>query len=397
MAPFEDKDKCNVQDAFVIAVEQQARDRLEKLSALRKIKPVDMTKLSQELNDSTSPENGEDLNGIIGGSSIYVTSVPELSQKSLTGEKNKRNILIHNYDESQYNKDNDKVIAEENLPITEEELELKQDIIDNGHSEPINGTQNIDLFEAINENTNFSVNSKMSNNSSFNMENKPHREMAVDVPESFVATAKQSPRYPPPRQNGSAHRIRPYSDYSSSSDRSSTTKPSKNYNGPVKVTHTSSNSIDSSASNSLKKPSPNYDKTNHVDNSNVTVNGSGHIADENHHDFGQLDRIRKYQYISKEVSVIYVIITEADFQRLVRVSCSPQLVERQSSFSLFCSRAHCIQNRSPGVCYPRGVVLLEDIYSFPAFFIVLANIKELCLPFSEYSGRGVATRVCMKT
>lgn len=36
-----------VQDAFVIAVEQQARDRLERLTALNKITPVDMTKLSQ--------------------------------------------------------------------------------------------------------------------------------------------------------------------------------------------------------------------------------------------------------------------------------------------------------------------------------------------------------------
>ena len=42
----------NVQDAFVIAVEQQARERLEKLSALRKIKPVDMTALSQEVSYS---------------------------------------------------------------------------------------------------------------------------------------------------------------------------------------------------------------------------------------------------------------------------------------------------------------------------------------------------------
>jgi len=40
----------NVQDAFVIAVEKQARERLERLSALKKIKPVDMTKLSQQVN-----------------------------------------------------------------------------------------------------------------------------------------------------------------------------------------------------------------------------------------------------------------------------------------------------------------------------------------------------------
>ncbi len=33
----------------MIAVEQQAKERLERLSALRKIKPVDMTKLSQQV------------------------------------------------------------------------------------------------------------------------------------------------------------------------------------------------------------------------------------------------------------------------------------------------------------------------------------------------------------
>lgn len=42
----------NVQDAFVIAVEQQARERLERLSALKRIKPVDMTKLSQQVGVS---------------------------------------------------------------------------------------------------------------------------------------------------------------------------------------------------------------------------------------------------------------------------------------------------------------------------------------------------------
>ena len=35
-----------VQDAFVIAVEQQARERLQRLSALKRITPVDMSQLS---------------------------------------------------------------------------------------------------------------------------------------------------------------------------------------------------------------------------------------------------------------------------------------------------------------------------------------------------------------
>jgi MAGUK p55 subfamily member 5 len=38
---------CNtVQDAFVIAVEQQARERLQRLSALKRITPVDISQLS---------------------------------------------------------------------------------------------------------------------------------------------------------------------------------------------------------------------------------------------------------------------------------------------------------------------------------------------------------------
>ena len=50
-------ENSNVQDAFVIAVEQQARERLEKLSALRKIKPVDMTALSQQVGSNISSAN----------------------------------------------------------------------------------------------------------------------------------------------------------------------------------------------------------------------------------------------------------------------------------------------------------------------------------------------------
>lgn len=38
---------CNtVQDAFIIGVEQQARERLKRLSALKRITPVDITQLS---------------------------------------------------------------------------------------------------------------------------------------------------------------------------------------------------------------------------------------------------------------------------------------------------------------------------------------------------------------
>ncbi|KAF4528245.1 hypothetical protein B566_EDAN014403 [Ephemera danica] len=72
----------NVQDAFVIAVEQQARERLERLSALKRIKPVDMTKLSQQLNQIPTTSSQQELNGFIESSPIYVTS---LNQQQTAG------------------------------------------------------------------------------------------------------------------------------------------------------------------------------------------------------------------------------------------------------------------------------------------------------------------------
>ncbi|CAH2241599.1 jg3933 [Pararge aegeria aegeria] len=67
-----------IQDAFLIAVEEQARQRLQRLSALKRITPVDMSKLSAELNKRkrTQPENKE-LNGYIANSTVYVTSINE--------------------------------------------------------------------------------------------------------------------------------------------------------------------------------------------------------------------------------------------------------------------------------------------------------------------------------
>nr|XP_019532860.1 MAGUK p55 subfamily member 5-A isoform X5 [Aedes albopictus] len=52
---------------------------------------------------------------------------------------------------------------------------------------------------------------------SANQDNGPHREMAVDVPESFIARQKTPPRYPPPRSttqlNGSVKPIPPPRDH----------------------------------------------------------------------------------------------------------------------------------------------------------------------------------------
>lgn len=58
---------------------------------------------------------------------------------------------------------------------------------------------------------------EMYNMISANQDNGPHREMAVDVPESFIARNKTPPRYPPPRSttqlNGSVKPIPPPRDH----------------------------------------------------------------------------------------------------------------------------------------------------------------------------------------
>ncbi|KAI8431933.1 LOW QUALITY PROTEIN: hypothetical protein MSG28_004470, partial [Choristoneura fumiferana] len=70
-------------DAFLIAVEEQARARLQRLSALKRITPVDMilahSKIGFYLNrrKRTQPENRQELNGYIANSTVYVTSINE--------------------------------------------------------------------------------------------------------------------------------------------------------------------------------------------------------------------------------------------------------------------------------------------------------------------------------
>uniref|UniRef100_A0A182UX95 Uncharacterized protein n=1 Tax=Anopheles merus TaxID=30066 RepID=A0A182UX95_ANOME len=82
-----------VQDAFVIAVEQQARERLQRLSALKRITPVDMSQLSIKasisstsylLNQQSQAKGGgtQDLSFLKEASPIYVTS---LASNSVTG------------------------------------------------------------------------------------------------------------------------------------------------------------------------------------------------------------------------------------------------------------------------------------------------------------------------
>lgn len=340
-----------MQDAFVIAVEQQARERLERLSALKKIKPVDMTKLSQELNEcaNSTPE----LNGVIENNPIYVTTVPEIHNATLERVKKDR---LNNHVNSTSVPVSNKPICDPNMPsinghnqvsadfdVHDQELELKQEIVDSKDEEddmfsppsPKTPPHERLLIESQNERdsvTNFSQNcvsvetllpnlpdklrsmpngnlllkhafrksplsdqtlqnaSKVSKNvvkaNGIEPEIRPHREMAVDVPDSFVGVAKTAPRYPPQKTLDSSDSKKESSHpeffINSSGDSSSTE------NDP-KISSLLPKSRLSNKSNFSAKDYISKQSTDISDSQDRNLENIENATEE------QLERIRKYQ------------------------------------------------------------------------------------------------------
>ncbi|XP_059484052.1 protein PALS1 isoform X2 [Neocloeon triangulifer] len=239
----------NVQDAFVIAVEQQARERLERLSALKRIKPVDMTKLSQQLNQIPTTSSQQELNGFIESSPIYVTSLPQQQNTSIAPsdpESATCTAKVNGHHLVSEDSRGEEIELKQELGGTSTPRSVSRSPYHNGRTEKLIGSQDVsptpscDLNKvrttAIVERT--SVNrspipdtarrrsvteqQQASQEESFaarqalqaqtimmNMvaeyelelqqHGGPHREMAVDVPDTFIARTKTPPRYPPPK------------------------------------------------------------------------------------------------------------------------------------------------------------------------------------------------------
>ncbi|XP_069360084.1 protein PALS1 isoform X3 [Maniola hyperantus] len=261
-----------IQDAFLIAVEEQARLRLQRLSALKRITPVDMSKLSVELNKRkrTQPENKE-LNGYIANSTVYVTSInengaidskptissPKSQPKPLqakpapliaNGIQEKKEILenkvekIDKVEPEKHEKDSSeksvKVIVKSEVNESEVRSDKSEVCLSNGRFEKLLGEQPDHRIRAtaVVESNKLGLGEKGPRRRSgssivvigaeeekrpppddehdmltmlpLTSDTGPHREMPVDVPDSFIARNKTPPRYPPPRPpqqvNGSA-------------------------------------------------------------------------------------------------------------------------------------------------------------------------------------------------
>ncbi|XP_026330889.1 MAGUK p55 subfamily member 5-A isoform X2 [Hyposmocoma kahamanoa] len=253
-----------VQDAFLIAVEEQARQRLQRLSALKRITPVDMSKLSVELSRKRRPQpENRELNGYIANSTVYVTSINENgaieSKPTISSPKSQPKSLqakpapiISNGvkddepEPEKHEKDKSEKlevkceVSVESVTVSEvsDALSVVREHLSNGRCEKLIGEPDHRIrATAIVESNKLGPGDRPRRRSgssivvlgaeeekrpppdddkdmltmlSLTSDTGPHREMAVDVPDSFIARNKTPPRYPPPRppQVGLRHRHR---------------------------------------------------------------------------------------------------------------------------------------------------------------------------------------------
>ncbi|XP_050663595.1 protein PALS1 isoform X3 [Leptidea sinapis] len=228
-----------IQDAFLIAVEEQARQRLQRLSALNRITPVDMTKLSVELNrkKKSSPENHQELNGYIANSTVYVTSINENgaidTKPAISSPKSQPKTLpalpAPILTNGVTNKGDSEVISDSEFSVKDhlsngrcekllgEQPDLRPRIVENklaaGERPRRRSGSSIVVVGADDEKRPPDDAADMLTMLSLSSDTGPHREMAVDVPDSFIARNKSPPRYPPPRppqqMNGTAKGVAP--------------------------------------------------------------------------------------------------------------------------------------------------------------------------------------------
>lgn len=206
-------DLGQVHDAFFIGIEDEAKERLERLAASKRITPVDITKLAHqlmrqlhptaELNDflvdkvhgdrvgsSCPPDNGNQLPE---QSDYKLSRRPSspfnnghtevLICKDVITDSNNR---LKSVDETTETQNRSRRRSGGGLVRVGSEvgtLEKKRAVDD------VTATESPDMTIIMST-----------------LDNGPHRERAVDVPDSFIARNKTPPRYPPPsRTNRSAN------------------------------------------------------------------------------------------------------------------------------------------------------------------------------------------------
>ena len=200
----------NVQNAYIVAVEEDAKRRLEELLYNHSLTPIDMSHHvgveSEHTDDqhNTSYSNTHSLER-----AVLQSSMPYVTQSGHMTNGHVEMSELNGYKEKEGKKGKGKKGKRSSTASNETPL------IDNLLTERKNNSQNsINMFgmdESYDE-----------THSSIEFDTGPHREMAIDVPKNFQGAVKTPPRFP------SSH----------SSPRSTPTKESSAKNGKLNSNNT---------------------------------------------------------------------------------------------------------------------------------------------------------------
>ncbi|CAC5401824.1 MPP5 [Mytilus coruscus] len=171
-------DRSKVKEAYVIAVEDEAQQRLEKLSLLHKVQAVDMTKLASDISENSSidSENCVELNPV--------------NQTTVSVQTHTPNVFNGCIEMTE--------LGSMEMEATKKPKTEKR----KKNASNQNSDQDSPVLEAI-QNSVFNANESFSDSmqDSFDQDDSTHREMAIDCPENFIASVKIPPKYPPSYQN----------------------------------------------------------------------------------------------------------------------------------------------------------------------------------------------------
>ncbi|XP_017030181.1 uncharacterized protein sdt isoform X4 [Drosophila kikkawai] len=234
----------SVQDAFVIAVEEHARERLQRLAALNRVTPVDITQLSKKLLDDVIVHQASDVHSY----NTSATATAAISSGNNRSQQQQQQLLSAAYELQQQQQQQLQLQQQQNSPTSSisigrtelllgdqslrldhkgnrrrsgssivvldgDDLKpcLPDDYISGQHHHQVHQQQQQPLPQSLQyppfQHQHYRTHSgdireidqEMLTMLSVNQDNGPHREMAVDCPDTFIARNKTPPRYPPPR------------------------------------------------------------------------------------------------------------------------------------------------------------------------------------------------------
>ena len=181
----------DIQNTYIVAVEEDAKRRLEELLYNHKLTPIDMTKNVANEDTFTSDEQHQiSFPADSSLEAILQTSMPFTTQNGLMTNGHVEMSNMPGYREGETpkkGKGKGKKSGNAETPLIKNMMQ--------------------DQYDSQNSLNKSNINDSFDDSMHGSIDDGPHREMAIDVPKNFHGTAKTPPRYP---SNHSSPRSTPF-------------------------------------------------------------------------------------------------------------------------------------------------------------------------------------------